>query len=250
DLTNIYYAKELPSYLKHRHLKHVWQEFINRPADQQLLEEVATFSAQWFQPEKNVSYSHIERELDKIAQLIMEDLKRVNPIHPIFSASCEQFSFRKYHTVEENHWDKSDGIQILDSLRKIFFSELNFRAAAYDNPKFFREYLLINYVLEEKVGKAIMLAIMFQSVARRLDIRCDLLSFPVTIASSWSQTYLLLKWQSKWNLDPDESEECYYIDVLRGETVLDNNRIWELVEPIISSDRYCRIDTFEVIIRV
>ncbi|XP_026830214.1 uncharacterized protein LOC105278883 isoform X2 [Ooceraea biroi] len=252
NLTNIYYAKELLSYLKHRHLKHVWQEFINRPAEQQLLEEVATLAAQWFQPDKNISYLHIESHLDKIAQQVMEHLKSVNPNHPIFLALREQFLFWKCHNIDENHWDNSDGRQILDSLCKILFFELNFRAVGYGEIGRRRTaHAFIHSVLEMKVGKALPLAIIFQSVARRLGIRCDLLSFPVILANSWGYSYWLLRWKPKWNLNPND-EECFYINVLHRGIILDNNwsRICEVAKCTIRSDSYCRVNTFELLLEI
>ncbi|XP_026831253.1 uncharacterized protein LOC105281908 isoform X2 [Ooceraea biroi] len=68
DMTNIYYGRILLTYLRHHHLENVWQEFINHPPEHQLLEEVITFIIQWLHPEKNVSCSHIDMDLDNIAQ--------------------------------------------------------------------------------------------------------------------------------------------------------------------------------------
>ncbi|RLU16242.1 hypothetical protein DMN91_012002 [Ooceraea biroi] len=245
DLINIYYAKELLPYLKHRHLENVWQGFINRPAEQQLLEKVATFVTQWYQPEKRISYTHIERELDNLAQQVVEHLKSVNPKHPIFLASHDQFSVWKCHTIDENQWNTSDGRQILDILCKIFFCEtnLNFPSVPYWQPIFRREYVLINYVLEKKTGFSASLAIIFQSVARRLGIRCDLLSFFVPSDRAWERNY--------WNLTNPDDEECFYIDRKLRAVILDNtnwSRIREITRCTISSDSYCRINTLELIL--
>ncbi|XP_026829950.1 uncharacterized protein LOC105278875 isoform X2 [Ooceraea biroi] len=252
DLTNIYYAKEFLPHLKHRHLENVWQGFINRPVEQLLLEKVAIFSAEWYQPEKRISYTHIEGELENIAQQVVEHLKSVNPNHPIFFASQEQLSFWKCHNIDENQWNNSDGRQILDSLCKIFFCEtkLNFRAVTYWRPVFLKEYVLLNCVLEKKVGYTALLAIIFQSVARRLGIRCDLLSFLIlsSARTEKDENYWLLKWKPKWNLtNPDE--QYFYIDVLHDGVILNNNnwsRICEVAECTISSDRYCRVNIIEV----
>ncbi|EZA55848.1 F-box only protein [Ooceraea biroi] len=254
DLTNIYYAKEFLPHLKHRHLENVWQGFINRPVEQLLLEKVAIFSAEWYQPEKRISYTHIEGELENIAQQVVEHLKSVNPNHPIFFASQEQLSFWKCHNIDENQWNNSDGRQILDSLCKIFFCEtkLNFRAVTYWRPVFLKEYVLLNCVLEKKVGYTALLAIIFQSVARRLGIRCDLLSFLIlsSARTEKDENYWLLKWKPKWNLtNPDE--QYFYIDVLHDGVILNNNnwsRICEVAECTISSDRYCRVNIIELIL--
>ncbi|EZA58456.1 F-box only protein [Ooceraea biroi] len=119
DLTNIYYGGILLRHLRHYHLENVWQEFVNRPPKHQLLEEVLTFIIQWFDPETNVSYSHIGRDLDNIARTVMKRLIGKNPKHPIFSVSDEQFSSWKYNNIYENQWNNSEGRQIIDILLNI-----------------------------------------------------------------------------------------------------------------------------------
>jgi len=116
DLTNIYYGKMFLPYLKHYHLRCVWKKFINRSSKQQLLEEAATFIAQWMQPEKDISYSHIKRELDNIAKQVMNHLEIRYPMHPIFSANTEQFSDWKDNNIDEDQWDNENAKRILDSL--------------------------------------------------------------------------------------------------------------------------------------
>ncbi|EZA58472.1 hypothetical protein X777_00533 [Ooceraea biroi] len=69
---------------------------------------------QWLHPEKNVSCSYIEMDLENIAQQVMKHLKVVNSDHPIFSTSREQFSRWKYNNIYKNQWNNSDGRYILD----------------------------------------------------------------------------------------------------------------------------------------
>ncbi|EZA52458.1 hypothetical protein X777_08533 [Ooceraea biroi] len=89
-------------YLTFEVLDRKHEEFINRPPKHQLLEEVITFIIQWFHPEKNVSCSHIDMDLDNIAQQVMKHLKVENPKHPIFSASREQFSSNVTNSNDEH----------------------------------------------------------------------------------------------------------------------------------------------------
>jgi len=123
----------------------VWQEFINRPAKQQLLEELLIFVVQWFRPKQDIAYSQIQTELDNIAQQVMKHLKSECSSHPIFSASHQQFSYWKYNNIEDNQWNENDGKQILDRLSKVMF-ELKFRVECDQMRATFQEYHFINHV--------------------------------------------------------------------------------------------------------
>ncbi|XP_026829839.1 uncharacterized protein LOC113563043 [Ooceraea biroi] len=202
DLTNIYYGKVLLPYVRHYHLENVWQEFINRPPKHQLLEEMITFIIQWFHPEKNVSCSHIDIDLDNIAQQVMKRLKVENPKHPIFSASREQFSIWKYNNIYENQWNNSDGRQIINILFNILLYKPTFEAVVHSlKSDLFRQYLLM-----EDIMNSVSLTIIFQSVARRLGIYCDLVSFLISDpdydilfmkGGKDEPYYWLLKWKPK-----------------------------------------------------
>ncbi|RLU16045.1 hypothetical protein DMN91_011803 [Ooceraea biroi] len=80
--------------------------------------------AAWFNPEIDIFYSDMEKELDQIAQDVMEYLKIENFRHPIFKISQEQFSVWKRNDLDQDQWDNCDAIQILDILVKIFFHKL------------------------------------------------------------------------------------------------------------------------------
>jgi len=129
--------------LKHYHLKSVWEEFICRPAKQQILEEALTLMAQWFQPTEDLSYSDIETKLDNIAQEVIENLKIKCPSHPILSASHEQFSYWRCNNIDESQWDDKDVKEALNILCEVKFGFL----FEYDNESIhFPEYYLINHV--------------------------------------------------------------------------------------------------------
>ncbi|XP_026823706.1 uncharacterized protein LOC105281913 isoform X7 [Ooceraea biroi] len=155
NLTNIYYGRILLTYLRHYHLENVWQEFINRPPKHQLLEEVITFIIQWFHPEKNVSCSHIDMDLDNIAQQVMKHLKVENPKHPIFSASREQFSRWKYNNIYKNQWNNSEGRQIINILFNILLYKPTFEAVIHSlKSDLFRQYLLMKDILLIRLSKS------------------------------------------------------------------------------------------------
>ncbi|KAH0944414.1 hypothetical protein HN011_000897 [Eciton burchellii] len=78
--------------------------------------------------EKDISYSHIKTELDNIAEQVKTRLKIENPMHPIFSATPEQFSYWKYNNISEDKWNNKDGKQILGILCKVVSEELKFSA--------------------------------------------------------------------------------------------------------------------------
>lgn len=129
DLTHRYYSKKLLPYLTQQHLKKVWQEFMNYPKEQQLLERAATIVAQWYQPQKRVFYLDVETSLDNITQQVLEDLKKIHREHPIFSTSAKQFSFWK-HNINGNQWNRKEERQIIDVIRTVLFDELGFHSPA------------------------------------------------------------------------------------------------------------------------
>lgn len=139
--------KKLFRYLRQYRLKDIWQKFINGSDKQQLLEQAATIVAQWYQPEKYVSYSHIKASLANIAQQVLECLKGKHPMHSIFSMPTELFSSWKYNNIDDNQWDSTEGKQIIDTLREVLFDQIGFSGALLVNlieinPK----YILIDHV--------------------------------------------------------------------------------------------------------
>lgn len=149
DLTHKYYSKKLLPYVHQRHLKDVWQKFINYPKEQQLLEQAAIIVSQWYQPQKCIFYLDIETSLDKIAQQILEDLKNTHCNHPIFSISAKQFSFWKYNNINDNQWSRKDEKQIIDVIQTVLFDKLGFRGPWIPNSDILNpkaEHILIDCV--------------------------------------------------------------------------------------------------------
>ncbi|XP_012142186.1 F-box only protein 21 isoform X2 [Megachile rotundata] len=204
NLTHRYYALKVIRYLKQTHLKNEWQKFISLPRNEQTLERGATIVAQWSQPEKDLSYSSISSALDNIAEQTKELLKEQYPSHTIFSTPAEQFNYWKNHIIDDNQWSISETKQVTDALCEVLFKKLGF----YGNSEMY--YLLetsfIDCVLEEKRGIPITLAIVFESVARRLGIRCEPVSFP---------SHFLLRWKETYGPNARNTEN-FYIDVFNG----------------------------------
>ncbi|XP_029168220.1 F-box only protein 21-like isoform X2 [Nylanderia fulva] len=231
NLTHRYYVKKLLRYLQQCRLKSIWQEFINYPEEQQILEQAATIVAQWYQPRKHVSYSRVKASLTSIAQQVLECLKKEHSEHSIFSTPTELFSFWENNNIDDNQWNIKEGKQIIDTLRKVLFDEVGFCGWLCVDPAITsQKYTFIDCVLEKKNGNAVSLAIVFHSVARRLGIRCDLISFP---------SHFFLSWKSKYNTTNPEDEECFYIDVLHRGSILTRNDC-----PKIRGTKKCPIANF------
>jgi len=107
--------------LMHYHLRSVWQEFLNRPVKQQLLEDAINIFSQWYYMK---SHSHMYK-VDDILQHVMEHLRNKCSKHLLFSISNELFSYWKCNNIEDTKWNYTDSRQILDSLCEVI-SELNF----------------------------------------------------------------------------------------------------------------------------
>ncbi|KAG5320784.1 FBX21 protein, partial [Pseudoatta argentina] len=244
NLTHKYYSKILLQYLQQRHTKDVWQEFISYPKEQQLLEKAATIVTQWYQPQKHIFYFDIEASLDNIAQLVLKRLKKVHCDHPIFSTSAKQFSFWKNNNVNDNQWSKEEEKRIINMLQTVLFDELGFSGALASDLLYKLEDILIDCVLENKVGDAVSLAIIFQSIARRLGVRCDLVAFP---------THFFLSWKPKSITEKSEDEEYFYIDILHGGAIVGRNDCPKTRGrrcPIKNFNKHNEISPTEVVLRM
>jgi len=82
---------------------------------------------------KDISYAHIEIELDNIVEQVMSHLKIECPTHPIFSVAPEQFSYWKQNNIDKDEWNIKDARQILDILCKVFSEELKFCIKRFHN---------------------------------------------------------------------------------------------------------------------
>ncbi|KAK1133940.1 hypothetical protein K0M31_011727 [Melipona bicolor] len=201
NLTHRYYGLKIIRYLKQTHLKDEWQKFISLPLKQQTLERGATFVAQWCQPEKNVSYRAISSILDNIAEQTKEFLREQYPGHSIFSVPNERFNFWQNNIIDDNQWNVTETRQITDALCEVLFVKLKF----YGNSKmyYWLEKSFIDHVLETGSGIPITLAIVFESIARRLGVHCEPVNFP---------SHFLLRWKERYGPGFKDTES-FYIDV-------------------------------------
>ncbi|KAK2588852.1 hypothetical protein KPH14_001721 [Odynerus spinipes] len=227
NLTNKYYALKVVRYLKQNYLREEWQKFINLPPKERILERGATIVAQWSQPERHVSYSHISSSLDDIAEQTKSLLRERNPTHSIFLVPTEQFLIWKCTNIDDNQWSTLEARQIMDALCKVLFHKLGFHGNS--EMYYSSENSFIDKVLERKHGIPITLAIIFESVARRLGIRCEPVSFP---------SHFLLRWKEKYNV---EEMESFYIDVFNGGQFLTKKNC-----PRVSGMSRCPIEKYNV----
>ncbi|XP_046622269.1 F-box only protein 21-like isoform X2 [Neodiprion virginianus] len=230
NLTHKYYAYKVIRYLRQNCLREEWQAYINLPAKDQILERGAVLVAQWSQPELRISYSSISATLDRIAEQVKEYLREQNPSHPIFSTSKEQFELWKLANIDDNQWSGVNSRQVITALCEVMFKRLCF----HGNSEMFysSENSFINRVLEKKHGIPITLAIVFESIARRLGVRCEPVSFPA---------HFLLRWKEKYTLPESEEDESFYIDVFYDGQLLTKNSC-----PKISGTSRCPIQRYNI----
>ncbi|XP_029158931.1 uncharacterized protein LOC114931133 [Nylanderia fulva] len=175
DLTERYCIEKILRYVRQRSVKEKWKKFKQQSKHTIIIEQTATFVAKWLQPEKEVSCSYIKSSLNTIAQDVLSRLKQKHPNHKIFSENAtHKFSYTSYidNNVYDNFWNLEESTQILDILEEHMFKELNFRPSKSNVKKL--EYSCIDNVLKNKYGHKIILLIIYQSVARRLGVRCDI----------------------------------------------------------------------------
>ncbi|XP_017882457.1 F-box only protein 21-like [Ceratina calcarata] len=229
NLTHRYYAFQVIRYLRQSRLKDEWSKFISMSPTQQTLERAATFVAQWSQPERHISYSTISLTLDSIAMLTKELLKEQNPTHPIFSTPKETLDSWKNNIVDDNQWSIPETRQIIDALRVVLFEKLGF--CGNTEMYYSSENSFIDRVLIYRRGIPITLEIVFESVARRLGILCEPVSFP---------SHFLLRWKESYGPE-SANAESFYVDVFNGGRFITKKNC-----PKIGSVARCPIEKYNV----
>ncbi|XP_058797547.1 F-box only protein 21-like isoform X2 [Phymastichus coffea] len=206
NLTDKYYAYKIVRHLKQSYLTDEWHRFITLPSEKQLLEQGATLVAQWSQPEKHVRYSYIRGMLDDIVEQAKEVLKERYSSHPIFATPPETLEYWKNNNIDDNQWAPAETKQIMAALCEVMFNKLDFHGNS--EMYYSAENSFIDRVLELKRGIPITLAIVFESICRRVGVKCEPISFPA---------HFLLRWKEKYTGNSDtDSIENFYIDVFNG----------------------------------
>ncbi|XP_029163652.1 uncharacterized protein LOC114935058 [Nylanderia fulva] len=167
------------------------------------MEEVATITIQRMQPEKDICYEYVKSSLDSIAEAVLNCLREKHPNHSIFSTSAETFSYWRNNNIGDNHWDEAESTQIMDTIEEYIFGKLNFRLCQETDRNV--ENLCIDNVLKNKCGQKIILLIIYESVTRRLGLRCVLIKEELAI----DEYYIF--WMPNYARNRFENARCYDI---------------------------------------
>ncbi|XP_023288869.1 F-box only protein 21 [Orussus abietinus] len=226
NLTHKYYAYKVVRYLRQNYLSDEWLRFVQLPPRQQILEYGATLVAQWSQPERRVSYPRISSMLDEIAKQTKNLLRIQVPGHSIFKTPPDVLKLWKTTNIDDNQWSVRETREIMRALCEVMFKQLGF----YGNTEMYysSENSLIDRTLELRRGVPVTLAIVFESVARRLGVRCEPTSFP---------SHFLLRWKEKYTPPESERSENFYIDVFNGGQFITKNNC-----PRISGSASCPVE--------
>ncbi|XP_069673301.1 F-box only protein 21-like isoform X2 [Periplaneta americana] len=207
NLTEKYYTEKVIRYIRQLHLKEEWQDFLTLDLEDQLLEKGAVLVAQWCQPMVEVSYNSIASQLDDIATQVKAQLFMDYPNHPLFRTPEDKFVSWRNKNISGNQWKPSDSQKIISAICNVLFQQMGFHG---NNEMYYSaENSFINMVLLTRKGIPITLSIVFESVSRRLGVKCEPVSFPA---------HFLLRWREKYNNDECGAElsPYYYIDVFNG----------------------------------
>lgn len=101
------------------------KRYVSKPKEKQFLEELLTIVAQYFRPQ--LSYTFINIWINNIVQEILDRLfRRSHGTHSIFSIF---WSFEDLYIWSDNNtgnfWDETESMQIMDTIEKFIFSELD-----------------------------------------------------------------------------------------------------------------------------
>ncbi|PSN50252.1 F-box only protein 21 [Blattella germanica] len=205
NLTEKYYTEKIIRYVRQFHLKKEWQDFLALDHQDQLLEKGACLVAQWCQAMISITYEDIAAQLDDIAMKVKAQLSLDHSKHPLFKASDESLQSWRNRNISDNQWKPLESQQLLSSMCTVLFQQMGFHG---NNEMYYSaENSFIDKVLEYRRGIPITLSIVFESVARRLGVKCEPVSFPA---------HFLLRWRERYITETGELSPYYYIDVFNG----------------------------------
>ncbi|XP_015124343.1 F-box only protein 21 isoform X1 [Diachasma alloeum] len=230
NLTHKHYAYKIIRYLRQCYLADEWAKFLNLAVEYQTLEKGAVLVSQWSQPERHISYTYVASMLDNIADYTKQLIKEKHPAHPILSQTQETFNEWREKNISDNQWSSGDTRQVMTALCEVMFDRMLFHGNS--EMYYSSENSFIDRVLENRRGIPITLAIVFESAARRLGVRCEAVSFPA---------HFLLRWKEKYNIPESEEIESFYIDVFNGGQFLTKNSC-----PRIGGVSKCPIERYNV----
>ncbi|XP_029169419.1 uncharacterized protein LOC114939321 [Nylanderia fulva] len=220
---------EMSHYAKLSSIGNELDRYTQKLEREQLFEETCTFIAQQIQPRKDVCYTNVSAPLDTIAQEVRNRLREKHPNHSIFSTSEETFSSWKTNNIKDNHWDQTESMQIMDTLQEYIFDTLNFRVCILVPEDI--KCLCIDYVLQSKYGKDVILYTIFNSVARRLGLRCDVINI---------ENDFCVFWKPKFVTNNLENARCFYTE---------NEKFPNCLHDSLPDYKYCKAHHYVLKIR-
>lgn len=134
---------------------------------------------------------------------VKETLRHFNPKHPLFSVPEEERALWRARNLPSNKWKVTHCKQVITALGITLYQDLGFKGN--DSAYYVAENSFINEVLNMKRGLPITLAIVYESVARRLGLKCEPVSFPA---------HFLLRFTEGTDGD------TYYIDVFNNGDII------------------------------
>lgn len=188
NLTTKFYCSKLLHYARQNHLKKIdFRNFLEKEDNLQTLEIGACLIAQFCQPVEKINFESIAARLDDIAEYVKTAVKQVSPKHPVLAGdlipSCT--------VLDKSLWSPSDCRVILTCLNTTLFHNLQY-TCIYEYEGFSSDQILIDKVLEGKVGIPVAIAIIYASVAHRLGVHCKLCE-PGNTAVKWLEHPMLDK---------------------------------------------------------
>lgn len=136
-LTARYYAKKVLHYLRTTKLDKKWEEFLNRPTNEQTLIEGAVLVSQWGQMElaKLPDFPTVIKAIEKIVDQVKEKLKIMDP----------SSSF-----ISNNPAEPRNARKILACINQVLYAELGFQGNIENYHSFENSY--IDQVTKAKVA--------------------------------------------------------------------------------------------------
>uniref|UniRef100_A0A1Y1KNL3 Protein SirB1 N-terminal domain-containing protein n=1 Tax=Photinus pyralis TaxID=7054 RepID=A0A1Y1KNL3_PHOPY len=201
-----YYALKVLRLVRQHHLSKVWENFMSLPVRQQILEKGAVLIAQWFQPVHDIKCDFISKKFDDLAVQVIEELRSCKPNHPLHKVPAETIVKWSAENLDGNQWDVRECQEIIQCLTTVLYKNNKFRgnSSTYYVP----ENSFINEVLTRKQGIPITLAIVYESVGRRLGLKFDPINFPA---------HFLLRFTEGKREKPGNT---YYIDVFNNGSII------------------------------
>lgn len=173
NLSHQYYVLCVYEYLQRQILKEKWKKLLN--SKHQLLIEGAILITQWINPLSVITSSSIENEIDRITELVTNELLISSTEHtatkdPVHSSSTTTSIVHHINTLGIPRND------ILKTINKVMFDKLGFKPATDDYYKL--ENSLIDQVLDRRRGIPITLSALYQCIAYKLGVKLLPVLFP------------------------------------------------------------------------